>query len=413
MLIMNDKTILARLKRSWQGQEKDRLIWNEGIIPNFISPNGEYNPISFTCYQLFKILQDSFSYQNLYKHLKKYEIENFLVSKLITNENNRKERIYSFPKRILTWGIHTIKYVQNKEEKVESQKLFELIQEYNHPKKIYNDYVKKKISKDTALNTLQHVINEGGDIFENHRLESSFLLSSLKYVVKISKKDDALFSYLEAIVVSHIDGNLQEKAVEYIKKYFPKLFEINLSRYLEGKYFHTSYYSSKTLDDYILTDERLSRFRRFGSSFKQLKDRKLLDFDVKAKEKLGKYRRYYSELNRGDYDVLTNSLVYRWGRVRVACNEIKGFEQEPYKIVLSADLRKQNKRHIVYNDLWRLTDRNFYFSLKIFTTVLNIKEKDVMVAIPFLHTNERGWDVYKSRIKMFSEKTDFIIYIMR
>ena len=72
---MIEKTILARLKRKWQGQEKDRVIWNQGIVPNFISPNGEYNPSSFTCYQLWIILQDSFSYQNLYKHLKYYELE--------------------------------------------------------------------------------------------------------------------------------------------------------------------------------------------------------------------------------------------------------------------------------------------------------------------------------------------------
>ena len=54
MLIMNDKTILARLKRRWQGQEKDRVIWSQGILPNFISPNGEYKPISFTCYHYHK-----------------------------------------------------------------------------------------------------------------------------------------------------------------------------------------------------------------------------------------------------------------------------------------------------------------------------------------------------------------------
>ena len=74
---MNEKTILARLKRKWQGQEKDRIIWNEGIVPNFITLDGIYNPISFTCYQLYKILQESFSYQNLYKYLRKYEIEGF------------------------------------------------------------------------------------------------------------------------------------------------------------------------------------------------------------------------------------------------------------------------------------------------------------------------------------------------
>ena len=171
-----------------------------------------------------------------------------------------------------------------------------------------------------------------------------------------------------------------------------------------------------SLRDYILTDVKFLRFRRFGSSFKQLKDQKLLDFDVMAKEKLEKYRTYSIELNRGDYDSLTNSLVYRWGNVRVAYNKIKNFEQDPYESILSADLRKQNKKNIVYNEFWKITDRNFYFSLKIFTTVLNIKEKDTMVAFPFKHKIvKKGWvwETYKSPIKMFSEKTEFIVYLKR
>ena len=112
-----------------------------------------------------------------------------------------------------------------------------------------------------------------------------------------------------------------------------------------------------------------------------------------------------SDINYGDYDPLINCLVYNWGYISVAYNEIKNFEQEPYENILSANLR--NKQ----NEFWRLTNRNFYFSLKIFKTVLNIKEQDIFVAFPPLHKHEKGWMFYKSPIKIFSEKTDFIIYL--
>lgn len=400
---MIEKTILARLKRKWQGQEKDRIIWNDGII-NFISPSGEYNPISFTCYQLYKILQDSFSYQNLYKHLRKYETEEFLTSKLITNEKNRKERIYSFSKRILGWGIHTVKYIQDKEEKVESQKLFELIQKYNRPKKIYDMCIKKKITNTNALDTLRYIIDQGS-MFER-QLESAFLQDALKYFVRLNKKDKSLFSYLEEVGMCHENNRLQKKAFDYILKYFPDLFNTDFSHKFE-KIKHIDRYKPKSIDDYILTNERLSLFRRFRHFPKQIKDQKLLDFYILANEKLKIFRTYSIALSRGNYDSLTNGLVYEWGHVYVVYKKIKNFEQEPYENILPANLRNQN------NDFWRIKDRNFYFSLKIFKIVLNIKEKDIMVAIPFLHTNEVGRMRYKSPIKIFSEKTDFIIYLKR
>lgn len=406
MLIMNDKTLLARLKRSWQGQEKDRIIWNEGIVPNFIALDEIYNPISFTCYQLYKILQDSFSYQNLYKYLRKYEMEESLTSELVINKDNRKERIYSFSKKSLTWGLYKINYIQNKNEKVEAQKLFELIQEYNHPKKIYNAYNKKKISKDYALDALRYIINEGGDIFEKHRLESSFLLNSLKYIIKISKKDRSLFSFLESIVVSHEDSGLQEKAVEYIKKYFPKLFEINLSRYLEGKHFYNPY-SSKSLDDYILTNKERSRYkglRRHGINLEKIKDQKLLDLHLLAGEKLKKFSSYSRLINYYDYDPLMNRLIYSWN-VSVVYNEIKGFEQKPYASQ-SVDLRNKPNNHYYCN-------KEFYFALKIFKTVLDIKEQDILVAIPPPKIEKGGWWSYYTPFKMFSKKTKVIIYLRR
>ena len=409
MLIMIEKTILARLKRVWQGQEKDRIIWNEGILPNFISPNGEYNPSSFTCYELYKILQESFSYQNLYKHLRKYEMEEFLTSKLVINKNNRKERIYSFSKkRLLNKDIHRIDHIRNRYGKVEARKLFELIQEYNQPKKIYDNYIKKKISKNTAINILQYIINEGCDMFEKHQLESSFLFNSLTYIIKISKKDKLLFSYLEEIIVSHEDDGLRETAVGYVKKYFPKLFETNLSRYLEGKYFFASY-SSKSLDDYILTNDANFRYRRFERKLKDLKDGKLLDLHLLAKEKLKKFRTYTHILRSGDYDPLINRLIYNWN-ISVVYNEIKNFEQEIYENIISVNLRNE-----IY-ELWRLKYKGFYFGLKIFNTVLDIKEKDIFVAIPPLHQiKDKGskwvYHSYKSPIKMFSDKTDFIIYL--
>ena len=108
-------------------------------------------------------------------------------------------------------------------------------------------------------------------------------------------------------------------------------------------------------------------------------------------------------LNRGDYDPLTNCLVYWWSSIRVTYKKINDFEQEPYKIILSADLRNQsNEFH------WGLKDRRFYLALKIFTTVLNIKEQDIFIAFPFLHDGR-----YKSPIKIFSEKTEFIVYSRR
>lgn len=405
---MNDKTILARLRRRWNGQEKDRIIWNQGILPNFISPNGEYKPISFTCYQLYKILQESFSYQNLYKHLKKYEMEGFLISKLITNKNNRKERIYSFSEKTLRWGCYRIKYILNNHEKIKAQKLFELLQDYNHPKKIYDNYIKKKISKSNALNTLQYIIDLGS-MFENHQLESSFLLNVFKYFVRLSKKDKKLFSYLEEVAISHEKLKLQKKAFDYILKYFPDSPIKNLSRkFTETSYLYFS--KAKNLHDYMLTNGDYSLYRLFRStknSLKELKDQKLLDFHILAQEKLKKYRIYIQMLSYGDYDPLINCMVYNWSHIRVVYKKIKNFEQEPYKIILSANLRNQN------NDFWRLTDRNFYFVLKIFNTVLKIKEQDIFVAFPPLHKSERGGMRYKSPIKIFSEKTDFIVYLQR
>lgn len=334
---MNEKTILARLKRKWQGQEKDRIIWNEGIVPNFITLDGIYNPISFTCYQLYKILQESFSYQNLYKYLRKYEIEGLLTSKLIINKNNRKECIYSFSERILHFGIYKIDHIQNKYEKVEAQILFELIQKYNHPKKIFSDYNKKKISKTNALDTLQYIIDQGST-FKGHRLEPSFLLDTLKYFVKLSKKEKSLFSYLEEIAISHEDNRLQKEAFDYILKYFPDLLNTKFSYKFEKM---PSWYFSKseTLYDHILTNERLSLYRSFKRSIKQLKDQKLLDFHLLAKEKLKDYRTYISKINYGDYDPLIKCLIYGWGSISVAYNKIKNFEQEPYENILSANLR--------------------------------------------------------------------------
>ena len=146
-------------------------------------------------------------------------------------------------------------------------------------------------------------------------------------------------------------------------------------------------------------------YRAFKRSLKQLKDQKLLDFHLLAKEKLKNYITYINKINYGDYDPLINCLIYGWGSISVAYNEIKNFEQEPYENILSANLRNKE------NKFWRITNRNFYFSLKIFKTVLNIKEQDIFVAFPPLHKYEKGWDFYKSPIKIFSEKTDFIIYL--
>lgn len=253
---MTEKTILARLKRKWQGQEKDRIIWNEGILPNFITPNGKYSPSSFTCYELYKILQESFSYQNLYKHLRKYEMEEFLTSELVINKNNRKERIYSFSERGSKRKLYTIKYIQNKDEKVKAQELFEMIQKYNLPKKIYNDYNMKKISKNNALNTLQYIINQG-NLFDGHQLETSLFCNSLDYFVKISQKDENLFAYLEEIVVCHEEKELQNKAFNYIEKCFPNLQFTQLSKFKKE---NEGYFSkSVSLDDYILTNERFIR----------------------------------------------------------------------------------------------------------------------------------------------------------
>lgn len=401
---MNDKTILARLKRSWKSQEKEYVIWNQGILPNFISPNGEYNPISFTCYQLYKILQDSFSYQSIYKYLKKYETEGFLISKHIINKNNRKECIYSFHKRILALGIYKIGYIQNKDEKVKAQILIELIRKYNNPKRIYNDYNKNLLSKSNALNTLQYIIDQGSMF--NPYLESSFLLDTLEYFIKISKKDKSLFTYLEEVAVSHECLSLQIKALDYISKHFPDLFNTFLSQ--KFKKLQSWNIKLETLDDYILTNEGFSMYRTFRGNdkgLKQLKDQKLLDFNIKAKEKLEKYRSYSHELEYGDYNPLTNSLIYRFGQIYVTYNKIKYFEQESYENVLSADLRKKERK------FWQIKDRNFYFCLKIFTTVLNIKEGDVFVAFPPFHKDEKGYYFYKSPIKIFSKETDFIIYL--
>lgn len=402
---MNDRTILARLKRRWQGQEKDCIIWNQGILPNFISPDEEYNPISFTCYQLYKILQESFSYQNLYKHLKKYEMENLLTSNLIIDKNNRKERIYSFSEKTLRLSLHKIKYIQNNHEKVKAQKLFELIQKYNHPKKIYNEYIKKKISKSNALNTLQYIIDQGS-MFKGHQLESSFLLDSLNYFVKLSKKDKALFSYLEEIAISYENIRLQQKAFDYFLKYFPDSFNTSLS--YEFKRIQSWKMSDlKSLQDYILTKERDSHYRSFKRKLNQLKDQKLLDFHSLAQEKLKKYITYIRILNDSDYDPLINRLIYSWGRISIVYNQVKSFEQEPYRNILSVNLGNQK------NEFWRLTGKVFYFALKIFKTVLNIKEQDIFVALPPLHKHENGGMGYKSPIKLFSEKNEFIVYLRR
>ena len=405
---MNDNTILARLKRSWQGQEKDRIIWNQGILPNFISPNGRYNPISFTCYKLYKILQESFSYQNLYKHLKKYEMENFLTSKLIIDKNNRKVRIYSFSERTLSWGCYQIKYIQNNHEKVKAQKLFELIQQFYLPKKIYDNYIKKNIPKVNALDTLQYIIDQGSE-FDDHRLELSFLIDTLKYFVKLSKKDKSLFSYLEELAISHEQLGLRKKAFDFILKYFPDFPIKELSRdFIEAPYLYSSI--AKSLNDYILTNELYSLHSPFWppkDRLKDLKDQRLSDFHILAQEKLKKYRTYSRILNYGDYDPLINCLVYIWSHIRIVYKKIKSFEQEPYKIILSANLRNQN------NEFWRLRDRTFYFALKVFKTVLNIKEQDTFVAFPPLHEHEDGGMRYKTPIKIFSEKTDFIIYLKR
>lgn len=83
--------------------------------------------------------------------------------------------------------------------------------------------------------------------------------------------------------------------------------------------------------------------------------------------------------------------------------KIENFEQEPYKIILSANLRNQSNEFY-----WGLKGRRFYLSLKIFTTALNIKEKDIFVAFPPQHKH-----CYKAPIKIFSEKTEFIIYLRR
>lgn len=94
---MEDIIKLAQLKRQATGQEKDRVIWGR-ITADFCFDNtGDYIPKPFTCWELHKQLKDkepnfSVSYQNLYYHLRKNEEEGYLRSKVVVNENNRKER---------------------------------------------------------------------------------------------------------------------------------------------------------------------------------------------------------------------------------------------------------------------------------------------------------------------------------
>jgi len=396
---MNNKTILARLKRRWQSQENDRIIWNQGILPNFITPNGIYNPKPFTCYQLFKILQKSFSYQNLYKYLRKYEGEEILESKVIINEKNRRERIYFFSEWVIRRSLYTLKYIQNAHDKPEAQELFETIQEYSQPKQIYNNYINKKISRDNALNVLQYIINQG-EQFEEHKLETLFLLDSLDYFVKMSKKDKNLCFYLEEINVSHNIENLRKKAFEYIRKYFPNYQNIET---LET-FIYPHSHDPESLDDYIKHHKRHFEFRLWRRDrFKDLKDQKLLDFHGLAKEKLGNFSTYMRMLNDGNYDPIINRLVYMWS-ISLVYKKVENFEQEPFETIISLENLEKGERY------WHYGNKAFYFILRIFHTVLGINDKDIYIGIHKKPKDSENTWHRTNPDKIFSEKTDIIVY---
>jgi len=91
---MVDKSKLARLARQWKSQEIDKVIYNT---------LEHYKPPHFTCWELHKAINhkkfdEPLSYHSLNYHLRELEKKGYLKSKIIVNDNNRKERRFTYKK---------------------------------------------------------------------------------------------------------------------------------------------------------------------------------------------------------------------------------------------------------------------------------------------------------------------------
>lgn len=91
---MVDKSKLARLARQWKSQEIDKII--------YITLT-HYKPPHFTCWELHKAIDQTrfdkpISYHSLNYHLRELEKKGYLKSKIVVNENNRKERRFTCKK---------------------------------------------------------------------------------------------------------------------------------------------------------------------------------------------------------------------------------------------------------------------------------------------------------------------------
>lgn len=91
---MVDKSKLARLARQWKSQEIDKLIYS--ALEYYKSPH-------FTCWELHRAINqkkfdEPLSYHSLNYHLRELEKKGYLKSKIVINDNNRKERRFTCKK---------------------------------------------------------------------------------------------------------------------------------------------------------------------------------------------------------------------------------------------------------------------------------------------------------------------------
>lgn len=91
---MVDKSKLARLARQWKSQEIDKVIYGE---------LEHYKPPHFTCWELHRAINqkkfdEPISYHSLNYHLRELEKKGYLKSEIVINENNRKERRFTYKK---------------------------------------------------------------------------------------------------------------------------------------------------------------------------------------------------------------------------------------------------------------------------------------------------------------------------